>query len=209
MSPKLSLKIAEYLKEYDDYFKLKRDAVGTLGFSTTQKYMVSLRLLAYGIHADTQDDYLRMAESMAIDCMYSYRNEVMAVFRDIYLRTPTPKDTIRILAHNAERGFPGSYNDINVLQCSNLFAKLVEGTARLVNCEINGARFSIVRYTALTWSKDQMWKVMAACVIIHNKIIKSDRECLVYDTDPYKRMGPLADVYHHVPAAFAAFLVWR
>ncbi|XP_014751154.1 uncharacterized protein LOC106865524 [Brachypodium distachyon] len=138
MSRKLFLKITEYLREYDDYFKLKRDIVGTLGFTSIQKCTVSLRLLAYEIPADTQDDYLRMAESTAIDCMYRFYREIVTVLGDQYLRTPTAEDTARIMAHNAERGFPGSHNDINVLQCSNVFAKLVEGTAPRVNYEING-----------------------------------------------------------------------
>ena len=34
MSRKLFLKIVKKLREFDDYFKLKRDAVGTLGLST-------------------------------------------------------------------------------------------------------------------------------------------------------------------------------
>ncbi|XP_010239138.2 uncharacterized protein LOC100834642 [Brachypodium distachyon] len=138
MSWKLFLKIVDYLREYDDYFKLKRDAVGTLGLTSIQKCMVSLRLLAYGIPADTQDDYLRMAKSTAIECMYRFCRAIVAVFGEQYLRTPTAEDTARIMAQNAERGFPGSHNDINVLRCSNVFAKLVEGTAPPVNYEING-----------------------------------------------------------------------
>jgi hypothetical protein len=54
------------------------------------------------------------------------------------------------------------------------------------------ARFAIVRYLALTWSKDHMWEIMTACVIFYNKIIEREREFLVFDTEPYERMGPLA-----------------
>ncbi|XP_024314587.1 uncharacterized protein LOC112270744 [Brachypodium distachyon] len=148
MSRKLFLKITEYLGEYDDYIRLKRDVVDTLGFTSIQKCTVSLRLLAYGIPADTQDDYLRMEESTAIDCMYRFCRAIVAMFGDQYLRTPTAEDTARIMAQNAKRGFPGSHNDINVLQCSNVFAKLVEGTAPPVNYEINSHVYNKGYYLA-------------------------------------------------------------
>jgi hypothetical protein len=54
-----------------------------------------------------------------------------------------------------------------------------------------------------------MWETMNACVIMHNMIIKSEREHPVYDPEPYHRQGPLANVDHQVPAAFTAFLAMR
>jgi hypothetical protein len=142
-------------------------------------------------------------------------------------------------------GIAGSHNDINILQCSNVFSQLVEGHAPPVNFVINDheynkgyyladgiyprwatfvktivgavlggkkswfakcqeacrkdverafgvlqARFAIVWFPALTWSKTHMW-------------------AQVYDPEPYHRQGPLANVDHQVPTAFAAFLAMR
>nr|XP_051201565.1 uncharacterized protein LOC127315075 [Lolium perenne] len=163
---KLSLKIVENLREID-YFKLKRDAVGELG--------------------DTHDDYLRMTESTTTDSMYRFCWEIVAVFGKTYLRTPNAADTTRILAQNEERCFSGmlgrQHNDINVLLCSDVFQKLVEGDPPPVQLRywppeasrkdverafgVLQARFSIVRYPALTWSKEHIWEMLITMCLSH------------------------------------------
>jgi hypothetical protein len=69
MSRPLFRRIVEALQVYDPYFKCKNDCIDMVGFSSLQKCMVAMRLLAYGAPGDTTDDYLRMAESTALDCL--------------------------------------------------------------------------------------------------------------------------------------------
>jgi hypothetical protein len=54
-----------------------------------------------------------------------------------------------------------------------------------------------------------MWETMNAYVIMHNMIIESERVHPVYDPGPYHRRGPLVNVDHQVPVAFAVFLAMR
>ncbi|KAK1697729.1 hypothetical protein QYE76_014426 [Lolium multiflorum] len=69
------------------------------------------------------------------------------------------------------------------------------------------AQFAIVRYPALSWSHDQMWEVMQACVIMHNMIIEDDHKNHARThVGPYECEGPLAEVDHELPADFADFL---
>ena len=51
-----------------------------------------------------------------------------------------------------------------------------------------------------------MWDIMTWWVILHNMIIQSEQEELVFDTEPYYKQGPLAQVDHQLPASWAAFL---
>ncbi|KAK1682190.1 hypothetical protein QYE76_043038 [Lolium multiflorum] len=83
MSKGLFMNILHGVREFDPYFKLKLDAVGVVGFSSIQKCTAAMRMLAYGAPADTQDDYLRMSQSTAIECMYKFCRAVEACRKDV------------------------------------------------------------------------------------------------------------------------------
>lgn len=69
------------------------------------------------------------------------------------------------------------------------------------------AQFAIIRYRALSWSRNQMWEVMQACVIMHNMIIEDDcKNHARTHVGPYECEGPLAEVDHELPADFTDFL---
>ena len=48
MSKDLFMEILHGVREFDPYFRLKHDIVGTAGFSSIEKCTVALRMLAYG-----------------------------------------------------------------------------------------------------------------------------------------------------------------
>ena len=80
MSRKLFLRIVNSIREFDSYFKCKKDCTGTLGFTSIQKCTTTMRMLAYGAPGDSLDHYGRMAESTTIECFYKFCRAVVVVF---------------------------------------------------------------------------------------------------------------------------------
>jgi hypothetical protein len=58
MNKELFMKIVQGVREYDDYFKYKKDCTGKWGFTSVQKCTAALRCIAYGAPLDTSVDYL-------------------------------------------------------------------------------------------------------------------------------------------------------
>ena len=81
------------------------DATGRLGFSALQKATTTIRMMAYGLAADTVDKYLGIGESTSMLCLENFVEGIIYLFGDECLRRPTQKDLIRLLHIKEIRGF--------------------------------------------------------------------------------------------------------
>ncbi|CAL5413495.1 unnamed protein product [Camellia sinensis] len=115
MSRCLFLRILSMVEAYDPYFVQKEDAVGILGLSSLQKMTAAMRMLAYGVAADSVDDYVRIGESTAIESLQRFVEAVVANFSDVYLRTPNKDDIAKLLEVGKNRGFPGMLRSIDCM----------------------------------------------------------------------------------------------
>jgi hypothetical protein len=103
MSRSLFLRILQAVEQHDDYFVQKRDRIKRLGLSPLQKITTAFRMLTYGVAADATDDYIRIAESTAIESLKRFVKAIVEIFGDEYLRSPNDNDTARLLIGE---GFP-------------------------------------------------------------------------------------------------------
>lgn len=106
-------RIVSCIKTADNYFIQKPDATGRLGAHPIQKATAALRMLAYGVSADMLDEWLRLGESTILETLKRFVAAVIDTLGKEYLRAPTNTDTLRLLHHNASRGFPGCLGSID------------------------------------------------------------------------------------------------
>ncbi|XP_040374634.1 uncharacterized protein LOC121052816 [Rosa chinensis] len=163
-------------------------------------------MLAYGIGADTMDDYLRIGETTTIEAMRRFVQAVIDVFGAEYLRRPTSDDISRLLLigralpvtykindHEYTMGYylvdstyPSWATFVKTIPCpqgekAKIFAQAQEGCQKDVERAFGvlQARFAIVRAPAHCWDSEILQKIMKACVIMHNMIIEDERaECI-------------------------------
>jgi hypothetical protein len=112
MQRTLFLSIMRKLSEISPYFCKRYDATGRVGLTVLQKYTVVLRQLAYGMTADTIDEYLKLGKITIIECLEYYCLDIIECFGDEFLRQPTVADTQRLLVKTEEREFPGMLGSI-------------------------------------------------------------------------------------------------
>ena len=109
------MRIVHRLSEDVPFFRQRRDATGRFGLSPLQKCTAAIRLLSYGSAADAVDEYLRLGESTVISCLHKFIEGIIQLFRDEYLRRPTPEDLQRLLDIGEIHGFPGMVGSIDCM----------------------------------------------------------------------------------------------
>ncbi|XP_048623319.1 uncharacterized protein LOC111209293 [Brassica napus] len=115
MNKPLFMHIVDRLSNEVQFFRQKQDALGRLGLSALQKCTAAIRVLAYGIAADTVDEYLRLGESTTRKCLEHFVEGIINLFGEEYLRRPTPADLQRLLDIGEHRGFFGMIGSIDCM----------------------------------------------------------------------------------------------
>ncbi|XP_056865852.1 uncharacterized protein LOC130511938 [Raphanus sativus] len=115
MNQTLFLRIVHSLSQEFEYFQQTQDAAGRSSLSPLQKCTAAIRQMAYGVGADIVDEYVRLAETTARNCLFQFTAGIIHLFGGQYLRDPTPEDLEKLLYIGEQRGFPGMIGSIDCM----------------------------------------------------------------------------------------------
>ena len=93
----LFVRLVDGVVSVDDFFTQRRDATGKLGASAIQKCTAAMRMLSYGVAADSVDEYVRLSETTSSLALEHFCKAVIKKFGPEYLRQTTEEDIRRIL----------------------------------------------------------------------------------------------------------------
>ena len=99
MKRSLFLFIQSKVEAHDSYFVQKINSANKLGLSSLQKITVVLKMLVYRVLSDLIDEYVRIADTTALESLKKFVTAVIDVFSEEYLRKPNNEDIARLLAH--------------------------------------------------------------------------------------------------------------
>ncbi|KAL7607127.1 hypothetical protein Lser_V15G19796 [Lactuca serriola] len=116
LSRDVFLRITNTLDSRYEFFQLRYDARGRRGFTTLQKCVATIRLMAMGESPDIMDDYMRMFERTARESLYTLSRGVVETFGEVYLRKPSLHYLQELYAAHEERhGFPRMIRSIDCI----------------------------------------------------------------------------------------------
>ncbi|GAA0162950.1 hypothetical protein LIER_18934 [Lithospermum erythrorhizon] len=106
MEKDVFLRIVGDLSTHDDYFKQRFDAANKEGISSLAKCTTAIRMLAYGLVADSVDEYIKIRGTTALECLRKFCKGIIQLYEPVYLREPNTDDLQRILHVSEMQGFP-------------------------------------------------------------------------------------------------------
>nr|KYP59146.1 hypothetical protein KK1_014576 [Cajanus cajan] len=191
-------KYCNYLKQqygnHDEYFQMRLDATRRRGLSPLQKCIVALRMLAYGTPVDFVDEYIRIGETTAVECLQIFVKGICEIFREArgfpgMLGTAlTVQYTVNRTQYNmgyylADGIYPDFATFVKTISMSQgekrkLFAQRQESTRQDVECAFGvlQSRFAIIRGPTRFWDAAIMKNIIYACIILHNMIVEDERD---------------------------------
>ncbi|XP_070681902.1 uncharacterized protein [Malus domestica] len=101
--------------QVNPYFRQKQDRVGRPGFSYHQKVIVALRMMAYASLADLMDETHGMSESTCLDTLEQFRDTIVQVYKDEYLREPNQEYLNRLIRKAEDYGFSGMIGSLDCM----------------------------------------------------------------------------------------------
>jgi hypothetical protein len=108
MNKHLILRIVQKLGTWSSYFTARVDGLSCSSHSPLQKCRAAIRQLARGSAADDLDEYLKIGDSTAMECMKKFAEGIIAMFGEEYLRQPSTEDLESLLKLGESFGFLGS-----------------------------------------------------------------------------------------------------
>ena len=85
MRRSLFVKIVRDCEVNSEYFKRRRNAAGTMGFSAFQKISAAMRVIAYGVPVDYTDEYLRIGQDTTTESVHKFAKMIIRLYGDSYL----------------------------------------------------------------------------------------------------------------------------
>ncbi|XP_021747235.1 uncharacterized protein LOC110713081 [Chenopodium quinoa] len=109
------LRIVNTISATNRYFQQHPNAAMRLGASPLQNCTTVICMLAYGCSANQVDEYLKLGESTARECLGKFVEGLIAQFTTEYLHKPTVENIRRLLREGKDRGFPGMLGSIDCM----------------------------------------------------------------------------------------------
>ena len=111
----LFLQIVDAIGAADPLMRQRVDATKKPDLTCLQKCTAAIRLLAYGMSADSLDEYVRIGESTALSYLRRFCHAINDIYGGEYFRSPRPDEVSHYLDINKKRGWPGLFGSIDCM----------------------------------------------------------------------------------------------